>query len=155
VASQNPEDAPKCPGFEHGEHTSDVLVRAWGRTLEEAFEWAAIGAYEVITNTDKVTPRVRVEIRSTGIDEYSLLYNFIEDLLYYTDTQGLVFSKLIRVCKIDKNDDGASLLAYAWGERFDPNKHEHRTIIKAMTYAQMSITSRDDGCWEVTFVPDI
>lgn len=144
----------RCPGFEHGEHTSDVLVRAWGRTLEEAFEWAAIGAYEVITNTEKVKPEKRVEIRVSGIDEYSLLYNFIEELLYHTDVEGLVFSRLIRVCAINRNDGEVKLLAYAWGEQFDPERHEHRTIIKAMTYAQMEIARRGE-CWEVTFVPDI
>jgi SHS2 domain-containing protein len=143
-----------CPGFEHGEHTSDVLIRARGRTLEEAFEWAAIGAYEVITNTEKVRPRVRVEVKVSGIDEYNLLYNFIEELLYHTDVEGIVFSRLIRVCRIDKVDDGVELLAYAWGEKFDPEIHEHRTIIKAMTYAQMEIKEKD-GCWEVVFVPDI
>jgi SHS2 domain-containing protein len=144
----------RCPGFEHGEHTADVLVRAWGRTLEEAFEWAAIATYEIMTDTEKVRPLKRYEITVEGIDLENLLYNFIEELLYHTDAEGVVFSRLVRVCRIDHTDEGYELLAYVWGDNFDPEKYEHRTIVKAMTYAQMEIKKEGD-CWMLTFVPDI
>ncbi|MEB3787201.1 MAG: archease [Desulfurococcales archaeon] len=45
-------------------------------------------------------------------------------------------------------------MSSAWGERFDPERHEHRTIVKAMTYAQMEI-EKDGDCWRVQFVVDI
>ncbi len=145
---------PACPGFEFGEHTADVLVRARGRTLEEAFEWAAIAVYEIMTDTTKVRPERRIEVMVSGMDLENLLYNYIEELLYHTDAEGMVFSRLIRVCRIDETGDGYELLAYAWGDKFDPAKYEHRTVVKAMTYAEMSI-EKQGGCWQLQFVPDI
>ncbi len=145
-----------CPGYAHKEHTADVLVVCKGRTLEELFQQAAIAVYEIITNTERVEPKVKVEIREEGIDLENLLYRFIESMLFYTDSEGLVFSRKIDVKRVEKLDDEHWIVeAEAWGEEFDPGKHEHRTIVKAMTYAQMKIDRAPDGCYAATFVPDI
>ena len=143
----------ECPGFSHLEHTADVLIEAIGRTLEEAFEQAGIGVYEVITDTSKVALKRRVDLNVEGVDLENLLYRWIEEALLYTDSEGLVFGKF-SVCKIEKEGDTYRIIASAWGEPFDPEKHEHRTIVKAMTYAQMSI-KEENGCWKLTFVVDI
>ncbi len=142
-----------CQGFSHEEHTADVLIHAWGRTMEEAFEYAAKGVYEVITDTSKVKPSKRIDIRIEGIDTYNLLYRWIEEMLLYTDSEGMVFS-IFRVCRIIKKEDSWIIESSVWGEPFNPEKHEHRTIVKAMTYAQMEIKEQD-GCWHVSFVVDI
>ncbi len=142
-----------CPGFAHEEHTADVLVVGRGRTLEEAFEQAAIGVYEVITDTRSVRPEGRVDVDVTGIDLENLLYRWIEELLIYTDSEGLVFG-IARVCRIIREGDEYRIVASAWGEPFDPERHEQRTIVKAMTYAQMEIR-REGDCWRVQFVVDI
>ncbi len=143
-----------CPGFDHGDHTADVLVIAKGRTIEELFEQAALGVYEIITDTGSVRPRVRIEVEESGIDVYNLLYRWVEALLFYTDSEGLVFS-LFRVCKVWEEGGEWRIKSVVWGERFDPEIHEHRTIVKAMTYAQMEIRRLSDSCWAATFVPDI
>ena len=143
-----------CPGFSFGEHTADILVIARGRGLEELFEQAAIAVYEIITDTSRVEPKVEVKVEERGIDLENLLYRFIEALLYYTDTEGLVFSKVV-VHEIRKINDEVYIKASAYGEKFNPVRHEHRTIVKAMTYAQMRISKDDEGCYSATFVPDI
>ncbi len=125
-----------CPGYAHAPHTADVLIVARGRSLEEAFEQAALGVYEVITDTSKVEPRVERRVEDTGMDLYQLLYRWIEDLLYYTDSEGLVFSRF-KVDEITRRGEGEEaeyvIKARAWGEPFNPEKHPHRTIVKAMT----------------------
>ncbi|MCE4613622.1 MAG: archease [Desulfurococcales archaeon] len=142
-----------CQGFEHLEHTADVLIRARGRTLEEAFEYSVLGVYEVITNTSLVKPRRRIDVEVQGFDLENLLYRWIEEHLLYTDQEQLVFS-MFRVCGIERDGDEWRIKSAAWGERFDTERHEHRTIVKAMTYAQMEIRE-EGGCWRVQFVVDI
>ncbi|ABM80378.1 archease [Hyperthermus butylicus] len=143
-----------CPGYAHAPHPADVIIVAKGRTLEEAFEQAAIGVYEVITDTSKVEPKEERVIEDTGVDIYQLLYRWIEDLLYYTDSESMVFSKF-KVEKIEKrSEDEYYLKARAWGEKMNSSKHPKRTIVKAMTYAMMEIV-KEDGCWRVQFVVDI
>ena len=144
----------KCPGWAHAPHPADVIIVARGRSLEEAFEQAAVGVYEVVTDTSRVEPREERVIEDTGEDLYQLLYKWIDGLLFYTDSEGLVFSRF-KVEPIERLEEGGyRLRGHAWGEPFDPERHPHRTIVKAMTYAMMEIV-KENGCWRVQFVVDI
>ncbi len=141
-----------CPGFDFLDHTADVLIEARGRTLEEALEEAGAAVYEVMTDTSRVMPATRREVIVDGIDLYNLIYRWIESLLVLTDSEGLVFG-IFRVCEV--SEDGSRMRAVVWGERFDPSRHEHRTIVKAMTYSQMEVQRDHEGCWRLRFVVDI
>ncbi len=141
------------PPFEFREHTADVLVVAYGKSLEELFENAALAVFEIITDTSRIENKIRKNIKSDGIDLENLLYRWIEDLLFYFDSEGIVFGKF-KVYEIKKNNGSFILKAEALGEEFDPEKHESRTIVKAITYAQMKITRIND-LWKATFVVDI
>jgi len=142
-----------CRGFDHLEHTADVLIEARGPSLSEAFEMAALATYEVMTDTSRVEPKVKVDVEVEGIDLPNLLYRWIEELIIHTDSRRLVFSKF-KVKEIEIGQDYARLKAEAWGEEFNPEKHVSRTVVKAMTYAQMSL-KEESGCWTVRFVVDI
>lgn len=146
------ERTASCPGYAFLDHTADVLIEARGRTREEALEEAGLAVYEVMTDTSKVRPAQAVDIEVSGFDLYNTVYRWIEQLLVETDADGLVFS-IFRVCSL--SDDGTKLLARVWGERFDPSRHEQRTIVKAMTYSQMDFSQDEDGCWRLRFVVDI
>ena len=139
--------------FRFLEHTADVLIEAYGSTLEEAFENAAIAVFEVITDTGKVEPREERRVAVEGTDLENLLYRWIEELLILHDAEGLVVSRA-RVYRIEGGDGEYRLEASVWGEPFDESRHEHRTIVKAMTYAQLSIQRRN-GTWVLRFVVDI
>ncbi len=151
---------PECPGYSHAPHTADELVIARGRSLGEAFEQAAVGVYEVMTDTSRVEPREEVRVSVEGFDLENLLYRWIEELLIVTDARGLVFSRF-RVERIEERlvdpetrERSYFLEGVAMGEPFDMERHEHRTIVKAMTYAQMEIR-KEEGCWRLQFVVDI
>ena len=136
--------------FEFFEHTADIGIRAYGRTLEEAFEAAAKGVFEVMTDTSKVHPVQCVEVSVHGYDMENLLYNWIEELLYFYDSDLMLFSKFD--IKIDQ--ETLTLSGKACGERFDPQRHERRTVVKAMTYHMMEIKKNENG-YEIQFVVDI
>ena len=140
------------PPFEFHEHTADILIVAYGKNIEELFENAALAVFEIMTDTSKVEHIIRKDIKSTGIDLENLLYRWIEDLLYYFDSEGLIFGKF-KVYRIYKDNEYV-LEASVWGEEFNPKKHESRTLVKAVTYAQMSINKIND-IWKATFVVDI
>ncbi|MEN2999396.1 MAG: archease [Acidilobaceae archaeon] len=140
-------------GFAHLEHTADVLIEARGRSLAEALENAALGTYEVMTDTSKVRGVERVEVEVEAIDLPGLLYRWIEELIVLTDARRLVFSSF-RVQYIEVGQDYVKMRAEAWGEEFQVERHESRTVVKAMTYAQMHMRE-EGGCWTLRFVVDI
>ncbi len=139
--------------FEFLEHISDAYIAAYGKTLEEAFENAALAMFEVMTDTSKVEAKRKYSIETTGIDLYSLLYNWLEELLIIYGRDNVMLSKF-KVYEIKKLNEEYYIRGEAWGEEFDPNKHEQRTEIKAVTYSLMEIKKKN-GMFEVRVVFDI
>lgn len=139
--------------FRFLEHTADVKIEAEGKTLEEAFEEAAKGLYELMTDTSKITPVVEKKIEVEGSDLENLLYNWLEEFIYLTDSEQLVFSEF-KVRKITREDGRYRLVATAKGEKFNPNKHESKTCVKAATYHEMEIDIKKDKA-RLVFVLDI
>jgi len=140
-------------GYRFLEHTADVVVEAWGFSLEEAFANAAKATFEVMTDTSKVEPAVEKLVEVEGFDLENLLLRWIEELLVIFDSEGLLLSSF-DVHKISRAGESYRLEAVVRGEKFDPSKHEPRTHIKAATYAQMKIW-QEGGKWYVRFVLDI
>ncbi|ALM74541.1 Archease, tRNA m5C methyltransferase chaperone [Thermococcus barophilus] len=143
----------KMRKWEHYEHTADIGIRGYGRTLEEAFENVAIALFDVMVDVEKVEPKEVREIEVSGEDLYALLYNFLEELLILHDTEGLVFSDF--EVKIEKTKEGYRLKAKAYGEPLDYGKHEPKEEVKAITYHDMKIEQLEDGTWIVQLVPDL
>jgi len=143
-------------GFEFLEHTADVYVRAWGDTLEEAFEWAAAAMFDVMTDLKKVEPKEKYKISVKAEDLYALLYEWLEELLFIFGSQGIIFSKF-KVYKITQGGIREyTLVGEAWGEPFNIEKHDQRTEVKAITYSLMEINeNKDTGQWIIRFVLDI
>jgi SHS2 domain-containing protein len=139
--------------FEWVEHPSDVGFRAYGRDLAEAFENAALAFFEVMVDTSKVEPRKEVTVELEAEDEKALLYDWLERFLYLHDAQELVMSKF-KVDDLSSFAGGLRLRARAWGERFDPAKHEPKVAVKAVTYHMMEV-ERGRGRCSVQAVVDI
>ncbi|MEM4970901.1 MAG: archease [Sulfolobales archaeon] len=141
------------------DHTADVMYIVEAKSLEELFEYAALGMFRYITpDLSRVSPVIGVEVSSRGFDLENLLYRWLEDLLILHDLRGLVFSKF-RVKGIYRFEEGGEqvymLKGYAAGERFDLRRHIPGIVVKAVTYSQMSLEKTQDGMWRVSIVLDI
>ena len=79
--------------FEFLEHTADVYVRANGKTMEEAYENAALAMFETMTDTDKIAQTQQETLEVEAEDQYALLYNWLEALLVKFETENMLFSK--------------------------------------------------------------
>lgn len=127
--------------FEFFDVTADAGYKAYGNSLEEAFENAALAMFEVMTDTNTINPEIKKEIHVESEDEYALLYDWLSEFLIILDSEFLVFSKFD--VKIERNGEEYSLNGVAWGEEFDPEKHESRAEVKAVTYHLMEIKHGD------------
>ncbi|MEM3565260.1 MAG: archease [Candidatus Bathyarchaeia archaeon] len=139
--------------FEFLEHMADAYIAAHGRNLAEAFENAAAAMFEVMTDIEKVNPEVEDYVEVEAIDEYALLYSWLEELLVKSEINGMLYSKF-EIFEIAKTADGFRLKAKIWGERFNPEKHTQRVGVKAVTYHQMEIIKETDKT-TVKFILDI
>lgn len=139
-------------GYEFLEHTADVYVSAWGDTIEEAFANAAKATMEVITDTGKVEPEKDFEVSLEAGDMESLLYLWLEEVIFMVDAEGRLFSGF-QVSEVTGGEE-SRLYATLKGEEFDPARHEQRQAVKAVTYHMMEITEKDDRHF-LKFVLDV
>jgi SHS2 domain-containing protein len=130
-------------GFSFHEHTADITIECWAPTMEEAFVEAARATFEVILDTSTVDPVQCVEVEVTGLDLKELLVEWIGRLIALVDINGQFYSKF-DVDEIAHHDSSYTLSGHVWGEDFDLDKHDTRTEVKAMTYADMSIDQSEE-----------
>jgi SHS2 domain-containing protein len=128
----------KIGRFEFLEHTADVYVAAHGKTLEEAFENAALAMFEVMTDVDKVSADVEDNFVVKAEDEFALLYSWLEALLVNFETKNMLYSRF-KIAGIEETEEGFRIKASVWGERFSAEKHVQKVGVKAVTYHRMEI----------------
>jgi len=140
-------------GFRFLEHTADAYVEAYGSSLEEAFENAALASTEVMTDVEKVEARDEEKFVVEAPDEPALLYSWLEELLLEFELKGKLYSRF-QVSEIEETSDGFRLRARAWGEKYDPAKHPSKVGVKSVTYHRMEIVKKPESV-TVRFILDI
>ncbi len=122
------------------EHTADAKFQAYGNNMGEAFSNAALAMFSVITDTKKIKKKIKKEIKVKGTDLKSLLYNFLEELLFLLDTNSFLLNKIEKI-SIKKMEGKYSLNATVAGDKAD--NYETSGDIKAVTYNEMEIKEND------------
>ena len=135
--------------YETFDHTADIGVRVFGRTVEEVFANAAYALFDQLTDLRKVGERATQEISVEGADREDLLIRWLGELLFLSLSRGYLF-KEFSILHLNSN----SLKAIARGEIFDPSRHRFKTEIKAVTYHQVEVKQKDKG-WEGKVIFDI
>jgi SHS2 domain-containing protein len=139
--------------YEYLEHTADIKFLAYGKTLEEVFENAALAMFNVIIDTSKVSGETVREIFLKSPDPESLLVDWLSELLYLFEVEEIIFRKF-HVKQIREEGSEYSIIAQASGEGFDSKGLPFETEIKAVTYNQLEI-KKTDGGWKAQVVVDI
>ena len=139
--------------YEYLEHTADIKFLAYGNTLEEVFENAALAMFNVMIDTGKVSGETAREISLKSPDLEYLLVDWLSELLYLFEVDEIVFRKF-QVKEIRDEGNEYSITARASGEKFYPESHPFETEIKAVTYNQLEIEKTADG-WKAQVVVDI
>ncbi len=124
--------------YEYFEATADIGLKAYGNDMNEAFENAGLAIFNIISDTSGITPSEKIEFEVTSEDDVSLLYDFLEELLFYHETEFMLFSRFDV-----KIDDDFHLKAEIRGEEIDWEKHERKTEIKAITFHKMAVEKTD------------
>jgi len=136
--------------FEFFEHTADIGVIAYGKTLKQAFANTAYGMFSILVdNLDKVNTQKTVTIEVSGSDLQEILVAFLSELLYNHTVGNLILRKF----SIKEIGD-TFLKARASGEMYDPNRHKLVHEIKTVTYHQLKIEEKE-GYFRIQVIFDI
>lgn len=116
--------------------TADAAFEAYGKTPEELFQNAALALFETMANTKTVKPLLKSHflLPTSNLDD--LLFDFLSELVFLKDEKGMLFSKF----KVNVERLHASI----WGEKIDPQKHNLKVDVKAVTRHLFGIKKEKD-----------
>jgi SHS2 domain-containing protein len=133
--------------------TADIAFRAWGKDLQEIFISSADATMNVmVENLDSIQPHEKREFKLENDALDMLLFNFLQELIYYKDSEKLLLR--VKQVEIIGKDQHHILEAMAVGEKIDPNRHHTRVDVKAVTLHRFHLEKIDQG-WKVLVILDI
>jgi SHS2 domain-containing protein len=117
----------------------------WGHQLEDLFAGAAKGMYSLMADLDGLVAIDWREIRLEAWDPPSLLVDWLNELLFLTEMEGLVF-----VDSHIESLDETVLVARAGGVAAPVTKAH----IKAATFHDLELV-RDESGWSTVITLDV
>ena len=136
--------------FELLEHPSDIGVLARGDSREHALIEASKGVTSIMVDPSGIHGNEERALLVEGADEASQIVNWLNEILFLFDAEGLVFEDFA----VDSwSTDG--IRGRARGEHLDPLRHEIRTAVKAATYHQFEMRTPEPGVWEIRVFMDV
>jgi SHS2 domain-containing protein len=124
--------------YDYFEVTADIGLKAYGKSMAEAFENAGLAIFNIISDTSNIDAIKEIEFEVTSEDEVSLLYDYLEELLFYHEVEFMLFGEFhVEI------DDDFHLRARIKGEEINWDKHVRKTEIKAITFHKMDVRKTD------------
>ena len=132
---------------------ADIAFHAWAETLEELFQDAARATMQVmVENLSAVRPTRTVDLQLDQENEEMLLFDFLNELIFYKDAQRLLL--LPAQLAVSKTEAGYALKGTLQGEEIDVARHNMNTDVKAVTMLRYSLARVPEG-WRATVVLDV
>ena len=120
--------------FQLIEHTADVGLVAYGKTLAEAFANAAYGLFSITAELKTVKETETRQMELSEEDAEALLFEWLNSLIYLFDIEMILFKRF------EITDfDGHRLRAVCYGEKYDSSRHQLKTGVKAATYHMLKV----------------
>jgi riboflavin kinase/FMN adenylyltransferase len=157
-----------CPYRYHEvEHTADRALQVWGRALPDLFVGAARGMYSLMVDLDGPVAANWQQLRLEAWDREALLVDWLNELLFLTETQGLAFvdcrieflgdstesvgsSPESLVQALSENPNTVALVAQVGSAKAPVTKAQ----IKAATFHDLALVEDETG-WSAVITFDV
>lgn len=138
--------------FEIIEHTADLGIRVYGRTLEELFNNAAIGLFGFMTE-HRPKRKIEEKIILEAEDYEELLVTWLNELISMFFTYKFLPSRY--GIKITRDEPQEKVLeGTLLGEEFDPYSNKISQEIKAATYHNLKV-EKIGKKWQAEIIFDV
>ena len=132
---------------------ADAAFLAEEADLEELFRTAWRATLELMLPdpaTLRARERRRIELANPAAD--LLLFDFLGELIYYKDSEGLLLG--LEALSVEAGAGGYLLQAEAAGEAANPARHSLGVDVKAVTLHRLAVERTPQG-WQATVVLDV
>jgi SHS2 domain-containing protein len=130
-------------------HTGDLGMEVWGKDTADLFAQAGWSFFDIMIQTRGIELQQEIRIQVEAPDREALLVAWLGELLYIFEIERLVLGRFsIQVLT------SQTLSAQGWGEPLDLQKHQVKTVVKAVTYHQLRIWEAK-GLWRARVIFDL
>lgn len=135
------------PHYDYFDHEADIGIEGRGKTLEEAFENAALAMFAIMAHPATVIPEREVRLEFEEADLELALVTWLNQLLGQARLRGLVF------CAFELKREGDRWVGAAWGMPWQPGR-DRGTEVKGATLTMLKVESEHGG-WLARCVVDV
>ena len=135
------------PDYRYFDHEADIGIEAEGKTMEEAFEAAALAMFAIMAEPATVIPERRIQVAFDEADPEYALVIWLNQLLAQARLHGLVF------CAYQLKRVGDHWQGEAWGMPWQPGA-DRGTEVKGATLTQLRVEQTARG-WRARCVVDV
>lgn len=129
------------------DHDADIGIIGRGRSLEEAFESAAVAMFAIIADIDALHGHESVEVGFEEADNEFALIAWLNTLLAVAHMKHLVLGRF------ELHKEGNRWRGKAWGDPWQ-KEVERGTEVKGATLTMLSVQKNGDH-WEARCVVDV
>lgn len=129
--------------------TADAAIEAEADTIEELFISFALGMEKImVNNLEDIKPKIKKNIKLESDNLENLLFDFLDELLFYKDSEMIVFNKFELLIKNNK------LKGVILGEKINKSSHKIGVDVKAITKHLFYIEKKEKK-WTGRVIVDI
>jgi SHS2 domain-containing protein len=144
--------------YEFFEHTADIGVHVFGRTLEELFTHAAPAMYEALGQLQKTESKSQksIELKAASLED--LLHDWLTELLYEVEIGHVLYDEITSLSVSRAGvpaTAGFDLAAKLRGSSIDFARSQANEEIKAVTYHQLRVEKLAGKTWRATVIFDV
>ena len=122
---------------------ADAAIEIESKDLKELFTDAAEAlTLTMISDLNSINKTKEIIIKIKAKDLESLLFEFLEMLIYHKDADQLIFSDY----SITIEEEECNLECVCLGEKIDYKKHDLSADVKAITMHKFKLEKTDNGC---------
>jgi len=132
---------------------ADAAFEAWGETLEQTFISASDAMINIMVGSlEAIRPRQYRHFRIRDTQPDMLLFQLLQELIYYKDAEQLLLR--VQSIRIERQKEGWAAFVEAAGEPIDRGRHDLIVDVKAVTLHRFSVRQTDEG-WRATVIVDV
>ncbi len=133
---------------------ADTAFEAFGDSPTELFLAAGQAVIETMANPKTVQARWERVIERTDPELAGLLFDWLSEIVFLKDAEGVVFREAKAVVTEDRSHGGWTLRGTLTGEPIDPGRHDLHNDVKAVTKHLYEVR-KEGNRWIARVVLDI
>lgn len=126
--------------FKFIDHTADMQFLAYGKTINECFENAALALFTGIVGKKKIKENFKRDGKIESENLENLLHDFLSELIFIFETENLVFKKF--KVEIEEKENKFCMNYSAYGDKSE--NYEIYACVKGITYHDLKIEYKDN-----------